>query len=449
MTEHTAGTNLVPDHLAAIAINTNGADEFPTREEFYTNYPFFKYWNSDNNHKVLAPEGINLYIHIPFCIQICDYCFYMKELIKSKEQVEEYVDYVCREIKLVSEKFGLRGRKVNSVYIGGGTPSVLTEPQFKRLIATLHQHHAMDQFEFTVEAEPGTFNKNKLDWYKESGVNRLSMGVQSFDNDVIRLSSRKHTAAQAVNAIKLAQDIGAFSLNIDLLSGLAGESMETWERSLETALQQEIDMLTIYKMKTYANTNFFKKGVHAKEIELPTPAQELAFMERALEKLSSENYQMWSTFAFTRNGAQSKYAEGTWRGQDMIAYGASSFGKIGNMNYQNYNGMPLYYEKIKNDTLPVYRSYALTFKDMMVKEILLCSRLSSYRKKEFIQKFGFDYFDLIPETIEQLVLKGYITRNDQELEFTRQGILFGDFVAKTLAASLKNVLSKDRIGFAY
>ena len=390
MMQNTAGISSIPDNLAEIAMDIDGEYESPTREEFYTNYPFFKYWDSNNNHRVLSPEGVNIYIHIPFCIQICDYCFYMKELIKSKKQVEEYVDFVCKEIKLASEKFGLSNRKVDSIYIGGGTPAVLTESQFKRLIGTLHKYHSIDKLEFCVEAEPGTFSRNKLEWYKESGVNRLSMGVQSFDDDVIRLSSRKHTAAQAVKAIKSAQDIGAFQINIDLLSGLAGETMVSWERSVETALQQEIDMLTIYKMKTYANTNFFKKGVHSKEIELPTQVQELVFMERALEKLVLANYELWSTFAFTKNRSQSKYAENTWRGQDLIAYGVSSFGKIGNMNYQNYNSTSLYYEKIKHGILPVYRSYALTYKDMIVKELLLCSRLASYRKKEFIEKFGID-----------------------------------------------------------
>lgn len=435
--------------ISAVELNINGKSEPPTREEFYTNYPFFKYWNTDNNQKLLSPEGINIYIHIPFCIQICDYCFYMKELIKSKDQVEEYVDYLCNEIKLVSEKFGLVRRKVNSIYIGGGTPSVLTEAQFKRLMATLHQYHSIETVEFAVEAEPGTFNRNKLEWYKACGVNRISMGVQSFDDKVIKLSSRKHTSAQAINAIKMAQDVGAFQLNIDILSGLAGETMDTWEQSVETALRQQIDMLTIYKMKTYANTNFFWKGVHTKEIELPNESEEITFMERALKMVLEADYGLWSTFAFTRNGSQSKYAENTWRGQDLIAYGASSFGKIGNMNYQNVNNTQLYYEKIKNGTMPVYRTYSLSFKDMIVKELLLCSRLASYTKGEFVNKFGFDYFDVIPEVMEELTLKGFISKNAEDLVLTRQGVLFGDFVAKTIASGVKNALSKDKIGFTY
>jgi len=443
----TGGTSFNPDE---ITLFSSGQEEFPTREEFYTNYPFFKYWNNDNNDKLLSPEGINIYIHIPFCIQICDYCFYMKELIKSKDQVNEYVDALCKEIEMVSAQFSLGRRRVNSIYIGGGTPSVLTEPQFRKLIETLHRCHRIEKPEFAFEAEPGTFSKNKLEWLKECGVNRISMGVQSFDDEVIRLSSRKHTSLQAVNSIKLAQEMGGFELNIDLLSGLAGESMDSWERSVDTALNQGTDMLTIYKMKTYANTVFFKKGVHKNEIELPTEVKEIDFMGRAIEKVFSANYQLWSNFAFTRNGCQSKYAENTWRGQDLIAYGASSFGKIGNLNYQNLNNIAQYSEKVKNNILPVYRTYFMSYKDMIVKELLLCSaRLFSYKKSEFIYKFGFDYFNLIPETIRELVAKGYITEDENELVLTRQGVLFGDFVSKTIAAAVKKVLGKDAIGFTY
>ncbi|HLZ88024.1 MAG TPA: radical SAM protein, partial [Puia sp.] len=229
-----------------IALNLNGRMELPSREEFYTNYPFYKYWNASNNRKLLSPEGINLYIHIPFCIQICDYCFYMKELIKSKDQVDDYIDSLCLEIKMMSEKFSLGSRRVNSIYIGGGTPSVLTEKQFRKLIETLNRYHLIEDPEFAFEAEPGTFNKSKLEWLKECGVNRISMGIQSFDDEVIRLSSRKHTAGQAINSIAIVKEVGGFELNIDLLSGLAGESMQTWERSVQTALEQETDMLTIY-----------------------------------------------------------------------------------------------------------------------------------------------------------------------------------------------------------
>lgn len=447
-------TNFISENevvdLSAITLDLDGHQQVPDREEFYTNYPLYKYWNSDKNEKFMVPDGINIYIHIPFCIQICDYCFYMKELIKSKDQVDEYVDHLCREIQLVSERFGLAQRPVNCIYFGGGTPSVLSEVQLRTIVGTLHKYHSIGQPEFSFEAEPGTFNRNKLLLYKDCGVNRISMGVQSFDDQIIKLSSRKHSASQAVNSIKTVQEVGGFKLNIDLLSGLAGENMDSWIRSVETAIEQNTDMLTVYKMKTYANTNFFKKGVHGNEIALPDELAEIRFMEKAIEMVLTAGYGMWSTFAFNKNGAQSRYIENTWRGQDMIGYGASSFGKIGGFNYQNLNNTKLYFDRIRENKIPVYRTYEMSYKDMIVKELLLCSsRLMSYKKSEFVQKFGFDYFELIPDVINELTFKGYITQDKEELVLTRQGILFADFISRTIASSVKNMFSKDKIGFTY
>lgn len=434
-------------YLTDQALLVNGKIERPTREEFYTNYPFFKYWKVDQ--KLSVDDGINLYIHIPFCIQICDYCFYAKELVKSKDQVDEYLDHLCKEIQFVSEKYSLSSRKVNSIYIGGGTPSVLTESQFRRLIEALVKFHSIGTPEFTFEAEPGTFSKSKLHWYKDSGINRISMGVQSFNDEIIRISSRKHTALQAINSINTVNEIGGFSINIDLLSGLAGENNLSWDESVDVALKQDVDMITIYKMKAYANTNVFLKAMHKQEIALPTTEQEIAFMERAIDKIQMSDYKPWSTFAFARDGYRHMYAENTWRGQDLISYGVSSFGKIGKDNYQNVNNTSIYYERIQSNQQPVFRKYSLTAKDQMIKELLLCTRLSSYRKAEFIDKFGFDYFDVIPNMISQLHSKGFIEKTTSELVLTRKGALFGDFVGKVLASSLKSALGDDPIGFTY
>lgn len=439
-----------PYALPEAALPVNNLIEQPTRDEFYTNYPFFKYWNQDKNANLSSHAGINIYIHIPYCIQICDYCFYMKELVRSKDQVNEYVDYLCREMKMVSETHNLKSRKVNSIYIGGGTPSVLTQDQFSRLMEGIQRHHDVDKPEFTFEAEPGTFSKKKLDWYKSSGVNRISMGVQSFDDYVIALSSRKHTVQQAIHSVEMVHEAGGFQVNIDLLSGLAGETMGTWEKSLETALDQKIDLLTIYKMKTYSNTAFFKKGVHRNEISLPSAEQEIEFFKTALAYLKAEGYSRWSTFAFTKTNHQHKYAENTWRGEDLIAYGVSSFGKLNNTSYQNLNNTQLYYDKLEANQIPVFRSYEMTYKDRIVKELLLCSvRLTSYSRREFERKFGFDYVQLIPDTISELHAKGYISSTKDEFVLTEHGILYGDFVGKVIASAVKQVIGPDHIGFTY
>lgn len=421
------------------------------RDEFYTNYPFYKYWKSDSNNLLIAPAPLNIYIHIPFCIQICDYCFYMKELIRSKDQVDTYIDSLCKEIKMVSNHFGLEKRRVNSIYVGGGTPSVLSENQLRKIMNSLNENHKIDsQTEFTLEVEPGTFNKFKLEIYSSIGVNRISMGVQSFNDKIIKLSNRKHSRSQALNSISMINSHGSFSVNVDLLSGLAGENMDTWKETLETAISQPIHMLTIYKMKTYSNTIFFKKGVLNNEINLPSPQIEASFMKFAIEKLSSSDLKPWSSFAFVRNNYKHLYAENTWRGEDLIGYGVSAFGKVKNINYQNVSNINNYIKNINNSTMPIARSYVLTHKDEIIKEILLCvTRLSSYKMSEFEKKFGFNYFNLIPETKTELIKNNFIIDKDSDFDLTPTGILYADFIAKVIASKVKEKIGKDTIGFSY
>lgn len=420
----------------------------PTRNEFYTNYPYFKYWRSEFNAQMIEPKGLIIYIHIPFCVQICDYCFYMRDVLKSPEQMSEYIDALCREINLVSMKFNLGNRPVESIYIGGGTPSLLKEDQFFRIIDTLQQNHRIVNPEFTIEAEPGTFSSKKLEWYKKGGVTRISMGVQSFDDDIIRLSHRKHTGEMALKAIQMVKDMG-FHSNIDLLSGLAGETMDTWKKSVDTAIGSEVSMLTIYRMINYANTTFFDKSVRKEELQLPTDENEALFMTEAVQRVLNAGYNCWSSYMFVKDSYKHTYTERSSRGHDHIAYGASAFGKFGNVVYQNSNVVKTYKEKIEAGNLPVARSYALSAKDEMVREILLCTKLFSYSASEFESKYGLNYINLVRESVEKLQRDNFIVTSDSGIRLTQKGVVYGDYVGMVLAASFKNAISPDSIKFVY
>ncbi len=423
-------------------------DQVPTRNEFYTNYPYFKYWKAESNARLLDPKGLIIYIHIPFCVQICDYCFYMRDVLKSPDQMSEYIDALCQEIKLVSEKFNLLNRTVDSIYVGGGTPSLLKEDQFFRIIETLHKYHRIKEPEFTVEAEPGTFSGKKLEWYKKGGVTRVSMGVQSFDDEIIKLSHRKHTGEMALKAIDMVKDMGFYS-NIDLLSGLAGETKQTWKKSVDTAIKSGVSMLTIYRMINYSNTTFFNKSVRKDELELPSDETEVAFMTDAVERVLGSGYTHWSSYMFVKNNYLHTYTEKSSRGDDHIAYGASAFGKFGNVVYQNSNIIKSYKEKVEKNELPIARSFALSAKDEMIREILLCTKLFSYSYQEFEKKYGFNYLDVIKETVENLKKDNFIEVGPQGVKLTKKGVVFGDYVGMMLASSFKNAIGADNINFTY
>jgi oxygen-independent coproporphyrinogen-3 oxidase len=417
-----------------------------SRKGFVTNYPHFRYWKKEAAAGLLTEPPLNIYIHIPFCPQKCAYCYYKTERYKNPQQLAEFVDALCREIRLAGHRFNLGRRPVQSIYIGGGTPSLLRGKTLQTIADCLRENTNLEAPEFTIEAEPGTITPDKVAAYKDLGVNRMSIGIQSFNDEIVRLSGRKHTADKAQKAIGIVRDAGDIAVNIDLLSGLAGETDETWSATLDTAIASGVHNITIYKMEVYLNTEFFQQSVRRQVIRLPSEARELEFMETALEKFAASPYKPWSFFTFTLNGeSRHRYAANLWHGQDCCAFGPSGFGKLGAYNYQNANELEHYLEAVARDELPITRGYRLTGKDMMLRDILLGMKLVSLERCHFYETHGFDFCRLIPDTVDRLLADGFIVLTAEAIRLTPKGVLYGDYVGKRLADALKQYLGPDEL----
>jgi len=425
----------------------NKRKEIPlSRKDFIANYPHFRYWKNNSVASLLQPEPLNIYLHIPFCAQKCSYCYYKTEGYRNPAQLQRYIEGLCKEMKLVSRQFNLQKRPVKSIYIGGGTPSLLNDDMLGQILASLKEHFQIDEPEFTLEAEPRTINEKKLATLKKFGVTRMSIGVQSFNDEIIKKSGRNHSAQKALDAVKLIKEHSDITINIDLLSGLAGETMETWKGSVDTAIAAGVHNITVYKMEVYLNTEFFSQSVRKKLIELPSEEQELEFMKAAIEKFKAANYKPWSFFTFTRDGGfHHQYASNLWKGEDCCAMGSSAFGLLGKYNYQNANEVDAYLGMVDEKKIPIIRAYEMTNKDIMLRDILLGMKLAEMNRSDFVAKHGFDFCELIPGTIEELVEKEFIQLDEHKIALAPKGILYGDYVGKRLAYSLKNHLGDDKL----
>ena len=187
-----------------------------------------------------------IYIHIPFCEHKCKYCDFLSFPGNQQRNKERYVHALMREMeKRIDENW----RKSDTIFIGGGTPSALDEEALEALLRALNRLVDMENVcEFTVECNPGTVNEEKLVLLKEGGVNRLSFGVQSFDDVLLKRIGRIHTAEQAKEAVRLAQKVGFTNINIDLMYGLPGQNEETWKKSVEEALALGVSHLSLYQL---------------------------------------------------------------------------------------------------------------------------------------------------------------------------------------------------------
>ena len=415
----------------------------PIRLPLITNYPSFRKWNKSSLLENLADKPMCIYVHIPFCTQRCSFCYYKTvDLKEYRPEVDSYIDTLCQEFEMATERFNLSNRPIHAVYFGGGTPSLLVEHQFEKLVTTLRKNFKCfdDKVQFSLEAEPLTVSQSKMDTLADLGVTRLSMGVQSFEDEIIKLSGRGHDAKRAYRAIEIAQKAGRgqWTINIDLLSGLAGETDETWASSVKQAIGTGVESITVYKMEAFANTDVFQQGVRQEKINLPDEEQEMRFMQYAMDRFAEVNYLPWSFFTYTKDGCdESKYISSIWRGMDFYGFGASAFGTLGDSILQNASELSQYGEMVEAGELPLQRGYHFTSFDRMVREVLMGIKLLRFDLKGFKQRHGLRLEKICAPIIEDLEAEGFITLSKHTLELTDKGILYGDYVGKTVADALK------------
>jgi oxygen-independent coproporphyrinogen-3 oxidase len=275
------------------------------------------------------------------------------------------------------------------------------------------------------------------------GITRLSLGVQSFSDDILKKCLRNHTSQLAITKIKLIQDNANLNLNIDLLSGLPGETNGSWHESVSTALQLQPDNITIYKMQAYSNTSFFKEGVREKQIELPTEEQELEFMEHAIHELLKKNYNPLTYFTFCKDLNHSHvYVDALYSGEDIFAFGPSGFGFVNNFCYQNTNNYNSYYEMINKSEIPINRGFKLSNCDLIVRDIIFNMKLCKIDVDKFREKNGFDLL-LLSDKLQYLKTEGYIEIKSNTILLTSKGILYGDYVGIVIANEVRKIFNSN------
>lgn len=353
----------------------------------------------------------------------------------KSERMDAYVGALCREIELASEHYRLQERPVTSIYFGGGTPSLLSADQLHKITQTLRNNLSFSDPEFTVEAEPVTLTEEKAAAIMDLGATRISMGVQSFDDDIIKGSHRLDDEKKAMKAIDIAKTTGAL-LNIDLMSGLAGESTKTWEHSVQTALAADVENITVYKTEIYGNTEYYR-GLRNNTLDLPSDDEELQYMQYAMEQLAAAGYSPWLFFTFNK-GEEHRHIHSAniFQGGDCFSVGTSAFGRLGNYLYQNNSNEQGYIESLEAGQPIVNRGHYLSTFDLMVRDVILGMKVVHLKTDVYEERHGINLLSFCAEAIEELVEDGFVTCTDTEIRMTSKGILYGDYTGKRLAQEL-------------
>ena len=306
-----------------------------------------------------------IYIHIPFCVRRCAYCdFFSTTLLERRE---EYVEAVVNEIKKRREEAGT----IRTIYIGGGTPSTLKATQISRIIEAIG---APDATEVTMELNPGDATDEYLQDIRKAGINRLSIGIQSFQDELLQLIGRRHNAAQAVKAVHMAQEAGFENLSIDLMYALPTQTMAQWETDIETAIGLNVQHISSYGLM-YEDGTAMTKRLEKGEIEAVDEETENAMYDYLCQQLKEAGFVHYEVSNFALPGYEAQHNSSYWDGTPYIGIGAGAHSYLPPVRSWNSSDLNAYISGIEDGSL-VRESETLSEKDMYNERIMLGLRTS-------------------------------------------------------------------------
>ena len=268
---------------------------------------------------------LSLYVHFPWCVKKCPYCDFNSHALRGDLPERAYVDALIQDFQ--QQSGSLSGRKIQSIFMGGGTPSLISPGEIHRLLDALRSSRCLEPgAEITLEANPGALDESFFPAYLQAGVNRLSIGVQSFHDELLQKIGRIHSAEQALSAISGAQATGFERINVDLMYGLPGQSLQQAGADIEQALATGVSHLSVYQLTIEPNTEF---AVHAPV--LPDSDQYWAMHEQAQNQLKNAGFEQYEVSAYTR-GSACQHNLNYWQFGDYLAIGAGAHGKLSHVN---------------------------------------------------------------------------------------------------------------------
>lgn len=364
----------------------------------------------------------SVYIHIPFCTNICHYCDFNKFFIKN-QPVDEYLNALDDEMKLYGKI------QAKTLFIGGGTPSALSETQLKRLLNIIHENIEIDATaEFAVEANPGDLNEEKLQILKGGGVNRLSLGVQTFDNYLLENIGRSHRSEDVFVTIEAAKKAGFNSISIDLIYGLPDQTLDQVKKDIETAFELNLQHISAYSLIIEPKTVFYQLYNKGK-INLPSEDTEAEMYEWVMDVLPKFGFEQYEISNYAKPGFESRHNLTYWNNEEYVGFGAGAHGYLLGKRYSNFTVLKKYIESLKQGNRPIISETVLSMQEIMEEEMFLGLRKNQgVSMKLFEEKFIILLQNAFPNVLDELLRKELIKIENEFIRLTRKGRMLGNEV---------------------
>ncbi|MBC2177275.1 oxygen-independent coproporphyrinogen III oxidase [Listeria booriae] len=367
-----------------------------------------------------------VYIHIPFCEHICYYCDFNKVFLEG-QPVDEYVDLLIKEMEMVTKQHTMS--PVETVFVGGGTPTTLNEAQLAKLCSAISRLFPMtENAEFSFEANPGDLSISKLQVMKDHGVNRLSMGVQSFNNELLKKIGRIHTVDDVYQSVNNAKQVGFENVSIDLIFSLPGQTEADFEDTLTKALDLDLPHYSAYSLIIEPKTIFYNLMQKGKLI-LPGEDAEANMYEKLMSTMEKHGRKQYEISNFAKPGYESRHNIVYWSNEHYFGFGAGAHGYIGETRYANYGPLKKYMQPLQNGDLPTFQQKELSLKEKMEEEMFLGLRkVAGVDKAHFQAKFGQSLDATFANAIDKTIEKGWLESTPESVRLTRRGRFLGNNV---------------------
>jgi oxygen-independent coproporphyrinogen-3 oxidase len=406
------------------------------REHFINQYPPFNVVNTKEVEGIFARKPVHLYVHTPFCPHKCGHCYY-KSFDNATAQIQqEYLERLKQEILLYSRRPEVKNKQVKSLYFGGGSPTIMTCKQLEELVTVIFDNFDFaGDFEFCSEARPHaeTLTEEKLNLLKRLQVNRLSFGVQNFNPTILELNQRVMDLDVFYKVYEIAKKLKFKIINIDIMSGMYGETPENWEKIIDRLLELAPESIVFYKMELFYNTKLFKDMKNNKAgIPLMSNAEEIQIIHRAFDRLQKEGgYMPANCFNLVKAPEFiHKHRKKIWRGDNMKGLGLTAHSCCDGYLYQNTTLLKEYHQLITQGKLPIKRAHRLTIKEEIAQTMIYGIKSLVIDRKRFMERYGFDMTELYGETLRQLIEAGYLTLDEEALRVPPNYYLFADDICR-------------------
>jgi oxygen-independent coproporphyrinogen III oxidase len=360
----------------------------------------------------------HLYFHIPFCPKICPYCSFYKEA-SDRNKTQAFLDSILVELDRRLEE--MSGFRPETIFFGGGTPSALSVKQLEFLLSGLRLRLDFSNMrEWTLEMNPATVSLEKAKMIRDFGVNRISMGVQSWNSQMLKTLGRVHSAQQAEHSFEILRQAGFNNLNLDLIFGIPGQSASAWKETLDKTIELEPEHISAYCLTYEEDTEFFRRfsqGELTQEVE-----RDATFYELTMGTLEGAGYKQYEISNYARPGFECLHNLAYWLGHNYLGLGPSAFSTVGSRRWQNTPDTGRYIEQIQSKIEPIAFEETLSKETRLVEEVAFGLRTSTGVSKSKIAGW--------PKEVASLLAEGYLEEAGNRVRLTHKGRMVADSVGE-------------------